>query len=120
MVQGRDFLDLLSHENYLVTTSNMVFTKELFGRVGGFANFRYVHDWDFALRAMAVGCPLYVRRYITGYRFHSRNTIRENTNAVNLEAKAVFDRYRKDFPEIVRRPAFQVGMKHNVYLTAAT
>jgi hypothetical protein len=118
MVQNRDFLDLLSHENYLITTSNMIFTKELFARVGGFAKFRYVHDWDFALRAMVVGRPLYLRRYITGYRFHSRNTISENTSLVNLEAREVFDRFSKDFPEIVRRPAFQVGMEHNVYITA--
>ena len=56
-VRSGDFLDLLSHQNYLRTTSNMVFRKDLHARIGGFGPYRYVHDWDFALRAMALNIP---------------------------------------------------------------
>jgi glycosyltransferase involved in cell wall biosynthesis len=78
-------LDLLCIENYLVSTSNMIFRKALHGRIGGFSEFRYVHDWDFALKALAQGRPLYVQRFLTAYRLHSRNTIKENSEKLDLE-----------------------------------
>jgi glycosyltransferase involved in cell wall biosynthesis len=90
---------LLVIENYLVTTSNMIFRKTLHARIGGFGAFRYVHDWDFALRAMALGNPLYVQRFLTAYRLHGNNTIQENETKVNLESKAVLARYAEDFPD---------------------
>ncbi len=90
--------ELLVLENYLVTTSNMIFRKTLHARIGGFADFRYVHDWDFALRAFALGSPLYVQRFLTVYRRHARNTIRENQSEFNSELKAMLALYVRDFP----------------------
>src|ERR1051326_5404108 len=58
MIREGKLLDLLAHQNYLGTTSNMVFRRSLHSRIGGFASYRYVHDWDFALRAMVMGRPL--------------------------------------------------------------
>jgi glycosyltransferase involved in cell wall biosynthesis len=113
MVAAGQFLELLSHQNYLGTTSNIVFRKDLHARVGGFRNYRYVHDWDFALRAMALGRPLYVQRYVTAYRYHSGNTIRESATNISLEAQEVFDRFIADFPEIAGRPAFRHGLECN-------
>jgi glycosyltransferase involved in cell wall biosynthesis len=118
MVEAGDLLDLLSHQNYIGTTSNMVFRKELHARVGGFAPYRYVHDWDFALRAMALGKPLYVRRFLTTYRMHAANTIGESAVKVDLEAHDAFERFAGDFPEIVSRPCFGTGLQTNVNLTA--
>ena len=114
MVSSGGLLDLLSHQQYLGTTSNMVFRKALHARVGGFSPHRYVHDWDFALRAMALGRVLYIQRYITTYRFHARNTIHESAERVNQEARDVFDRFVADFPELAARPGFRVGFEHNV------
>lgn len=89
MVAERRFVELLSEQNYIVTTSNMVFRKSLHARIGGFHAYRYVHDWDFALRAMQLGRGAYVRRFLTAYRIHSQNTIRENEPKALLETKAM-------------------------------
>lgn len=105
------FLNPLFYENYLVSTSNMVFRKELHARVGGFADYRYVHDWDFALRAVSLGRPLHIARFLTAYRWHSRNTIREEPRHSSREAEEMFNRFRSDFPEMWRRPEFREGYR---------
>jgi glycosyltransferase involved in cell wall biosynthesis len=104
-------LDLLSRENYLLSTSNMTFRKALHARVGGFAVFRYVHDWDFALRAMSLGRPLYVQRFLAAYRRHPHNTTLEDPANLTLETKLMFDRFTVDFPEIAGRPGFRAGLR---------
>jgi glycosyltransferase involved in cell wall biosynthesis len=114
MVADAEFLELLSHQNYLGTTSNMVFRKGLHKSIGGFRNYRYVHDWDFALRAMAVGRPLYVQRFLTSYRFHGHNTISENAAAVDLESLDVFNSFVVEYPEVAARPKFRIGLQSNV------
>lgn len=116
MVAAGQFLALLSHQNYLGTTSNMVFRKDLHTRIGGFGAWRYVHDWDFALRAMARGRPLYVQRYLTAYRIHPRNTISESPTRVNFESRKVFERFVTDFPDVAAWPLFRLGLEHNVNL----
>lgn len=93
MVAERRFAELLSEQNYIVTTSNMVFRKSLHTRIGGFHAYRYVHDWDFALRAMRLGHGAYVRRFLTAYRVHSRNTIRENERKAIMETKDMLQRH---------------------------
>ncbi|MBV9770597.1 MAG: glycosyltransferase [Bryobacterales bacterium] len=90
--------ELLALENYIVTTSNMIFRKTLHARAGGFADLRYVHDWDFALRALAMARPLYVPRFLTAYRRHARNTILENEAKFKSERKIMLERYSRDFP----------------------
>jgi glycosyltransferase involved in cell wall biosynthesis len=112
-----NLLDLLSHQNWLGTTSNMVFTKTLHARVGGFAAYRYVHDWDFALRAMALGRCHYIRRYITAYRMHAGNTINESSAAVKDETRHMFDRLLKDMPHLTERPSFRVGLFNNIIMS---
>ena len=97
MVTERRFVELLSDQNYLVTTSNMVFRKSLHARVGGFRPYRYVHDWDFALRAMLVGRAAYIRRFLTAYRIHSRNTILESERKVLVETRSMLGSFKLEF-----------------------
>jgi glycosyltransferase involved in cell wall biosynthesis len=118
MVDGGELIDLISHQNFVVTTSNMVFTKDLHTRIGGFSAFRYVHDWDFALRAMALGRCSYVRRYLTAYRMHATNTINEGSAKVHAESRTLFDRLLADFPQLAKRTYFQIGLRNNAYLTS--
>jgi hypothetical protein len=66
-----------------------VFRKSLHARLGGFRPYRYVHDWDFALRAMQLGRAAYIRRFLTAYRIHSGNTIQENEVKARAETKAM-------------------------------
>ena len=89
----KKLLDVLGIENYVLTTSNMIFRKALHNRLGGFAAFRYVHDWDFALRAIATERVLYVPSFLTAYRIHSRNTILESSAKVDLEIVTMLDRF---------------------------
>jgi len=99
MVAERRLVDILCDENYLVTTSNMIFRKSLHIRLGGFRPYRYVHDWDFALRAMLYGRTLYVPRFLTAYRIHSHNTIKNNELKASLEIRSVLD----SFPVEIRK-----------------
>ena len=118
MAQSGNLLELLAHQNCLGTTSNMVFTKALHARIGGFAAFRYVHDWDFALRAMALGRCTYVRRFLTAYRTHGTNTISGALTEVHLESRTLFDRLVADFSQLSERPLFRIGLQQNVNLAA--
>ena len=118
MVNSGQLLELLSHQNFLGSTSNMVFSKKLHARVGGFYSYRYVHDWDFGIRAIAVGRPFYFQRFITTYRLHAGNTIAENTAKVNMESKDLLDRFVHDFPGISSRDLFRAGMELNPNLAA--
>jgi glycosyltransferase involved in cell wall biosynthesis len=89
MVAERRFAELLRQQNYLITTSNMVFRKSLHARIGGFRPYRYVHDWDFALRATELGRAAYIRRFLTAYRIHSGNTIQESEQKARAETRAM-------------------------------
>jgi glycosyltransferase involved in cell wall biosynthesis len=88
----------LLNQNLIATTSNMIFRKALHLRIGGFRNYRYAHDWDFALRACMLGDVSYCANMITRYRIHPGNTIKENKLAIVAEIRGLFDRFLADFP----------------------
>ncbi len=96
MMAERRLVELLTDQNYLITTSNMVFRKSLHARVGGFHPYRYVHDWDFALRAMLAGRGAYIRRFLTAYRMHSHNTILESERKAIIEMNSMLDNFKLD------------------------
>lgn len=118
MVESGNLVGLLAHQNFVGTTSNMVFTKALHGQIGGFGPFRYVHDWDFALRAMALGRSTYVHRFLSAYRIHQTNTISAASTELYSESKTLFDRLLADFPSLIERPHFRIGLEQNVNLVA--
>ena len=103
MVAERRFVELLSEQNCLITTSNMVFRKSLHARVGGFRSYRYVHDWDFALRATLPGRAAYIPRFLTAYRIHSRNTIQESERKAFIETRSMLVRFQSEFPDAMKR-----------------
>jgi len=82
---GNDLRAALLTENYWSTTSNFVFPRLWYQRVGEFYPLRYTHDWDFALR-MASKANLYlIQEPLINYRVHSRNTIREDQATMIFE-----------------------------------
>ena len=97
MVAERRFGQLLCERNYLVTTSNMIFRKSLHAHVGGFRPYRYVHDWDFALRAMVRGRTAYIQRFLTAYRIHPRNTLLESERRASAEIRAMLGNFEAEF-----------------------
>jgi glycosyltransferase involved in cell wall biosynthesis len=80
----------LLHENFVATTSNIVFSRALWQRVGGFAALRYCHDLDFLMRAYDGGRVVLDRaRTHVRYRVHGGNTIAEDPHRVRAELAAV-------------------------------
>jgi glycosyltransferase involved in cell wall biosynthesis len=90
--EGR-LVEILLKENYLITTSNMVFRKSLHASIGGFRSYRYVHDWDFALRAMACGRTAYIRRFLTAYRIHGGSTFLESEGKPLAEIRSMLESF---------------------------
>ncbi|UOG93206.1 MAG: glycosyltransferase [Candidatus Thiothrix sulfatifontis] len=65
--------------NFLITTSNFFFHQRVYAQLGGFAELRYVHDYEYALRVLEAGFTVRFLHgeKLLGYRLHESNTIRE-------------------------------------------
>ncbi len=86
---GLEQLALL-HENFIATTSNMVFSRTLWQYVGGFSALRYCHDLDFLMRAFDHGRVARDKaRLHVLYRVHAGNTIEEDRAKLRTELAAV-------------------------------
>ena len=82
---GHNLRAALLTENYLATTSNYVFPRQVFELVGEFRPLRYAHDWDYALRIAHDREIILIPEPLLKYRVHERNTIRENQAAMIFE-----------------------------------
>ena len=109
---------LLASQNFIATTSNMVFKRDLFQELNGFRPFRYCHDWDFALRASLLGKPRYVGQYLVNYRVHTSNTISENLRAVKTEVCKMFESLKEVFRSHPSAKELDRWLKTNLYLKA--
>jgi GT2 family glycosyltransferase len=109
----------LANQNFIATTSNMVFRRSLHRRVGGFREYRYAHDWDFALRAAVLGRCRMLPHHLTVYRAHASNTISESKNAIREEVRRLFHAFLSDFPEAPRDPEVVRALRGNAYLDPA-
>ncbi|WP_244826076.1 glycosyltransferase family A protein [Caballeronia sp. TF1N1] len=80
----------LMNENFVTTTSNMVFARSLWTVAGGFQPLRYCHDLDFLMYAFAhSSVHLDLEQEHIVYRVHERNTIKEDLAKVRVEIAAV-------------------------------
>ncbi len=116
LLKRHDLLPLLANQNFMATTSNMLFTKNLYRKVGGFRDYRYVHDWDFALRAVLLGRPLFLPQLLVRYRTHASNTIKEDGSRVTAEVRRLFRTVEADFVEAFKASDVAVAMAGNRYL----
>lgn len=80
----------LLNENFVGTTSNMVFSRHLWEAAGGFQPLRYCHDLDLLMFAFTYGEVFIDRgqKHIV-YRVHERNTIKEDLASVRTEIALV-------------------------------
>ncbi|KAA0083035.1 glycosyltransferase family 2 protein [Trinickia soli] len=80
----------LLNENFVATTSNMVFRRELWAAAGGFQPLRYCHDLDFLMFAYSQSSVFLdgEHEHIV-YRVHEKNTIKEDLSGVRVEIAAV-------------------------------
>ena len=80
----------LLHENFAVTTSNMVFRRELWRCNGGFQPLRYCHDVDFLMASARNGVVYYDGSVEhIAYRIHAQNTIKETLSKIQIEIAGV-------------------------------
>lgn len=87
VVRENLWLLALLNQNFIATTSNIVFRKTLFEDLHGFAAYRYIHDWDFMIRAAALYNVAYNPNMWTNYRIHPSNTISESAFKVKSEVR---------------------------------
>ncbi|MFO1312296.1 MAG: glycosyltransferase [Burkholderiales bacterium] len=80
-------------DNVAVSSGNLFVERALAVEMGGFRDFRYNHDWDFCLRALARAQPVFVREPLYVYRLHGANTITESEQRARTEAHAVVKDY---------------------------
>lgn len=73
-----DFKTNLLISNFTSTTSNFLFRRNIYEKIGGMKNLRFVHDWDFALRAAAITKCKIFEKPLMNYRIHQTNTISSN------------------------------------------
>ncbi|MCG8045463.1 MAG: glycosyltransferase [Candidatus Thiodiazotropha endolucinida] len=85
--KNNQLLTGLCKGNLLITTSNFFFSRDIYDKHGGFADFRYVHDYEFVLRLIFAGykTALLADSALVQYRIHATNTIQENPVTANIE-----------------------------------
>ena len=76
--------------NPAISSGCLFFSRRLFDRLGGFADLRYNHDWDFGLRASVESEPAFVRSVQYEYRLHGANTILEPSSFAHSEMQRMF------------------------------
>ncbi|MEO6903061.1 MAG: glycosyltransferase [Bacteroidia bacterium] len=64
--------------NFVSTTSNMIFKRKVYDKIGGMRNLRFTHDWDFLLRVCADFNCFNLEESLLSYRIHNTNTISSN------------------------------------------
>jgi glycosyltransferase involved in cell wall biosynthesis len=103
--------------NYLATTSNFAFCRELWRKAGPFRPLRFAHDWDFALTAAIDAAPTIVEEPLLEYRIHEKNTIRTDPREMELEALWVVARHLGSFTARETSGAPEAGLEFLSRLT---
>jgi glycosyltransferase involved in cell wall biosynthesis len=84
---------LLLSYNAAVSTGNLVFARDLYDEIGGFAPYRFAHDVDFVLRACLVAEPVLLREPLYAYRVHAANTIADRDQETSAEYETIVASY---------------------------
>lgn len=64
----------LCQDNLAVSSGNLFFRRALIEKIGLFRDFKYVHDWDFLLRAALTTPVCFCSETAYFYRMHSTNS----------------------------------------------
>lgn len=75
------------------STGNLVLTRHLANRIGGFADLKYCHDWDFVLRASFLSEPLFIDVPLYNYRVHGANSFRSLSQVAPSETQYCLRNY---------------------------
>lgn len=68
----------LLESNVVLSTGNILMTKSLFEKAGGYdARYHYIHDWNFSQKCALLTEPVFVKDTAYNYRLHGLNTIQK-------------------------------------------
>lgn len=75
-----DLIGTLIFGNIFISTSNFIVDRTLFDRVGYLSDYRYVQDYEFLLRCLAIhpNSVHWLEKPLLQYRLHDKNTILED------------------------------------------
>lgn len=80
--------------NFAITSSNFLFDRNLFDRVGGFREeLPLSQDWDFLLRALQHVEPVFHPELLLQYRVHGSNTYRNHRGRQRTELQLLFESF---------------------------
>lgn len=80
--------------NFAITSSNFLFDRNLFDRVGGFREeLPLSQDWDFLLRALQHVEPVFHPDLLLRYRVHGSNTYRNHRGRQRTELQLLFESF---------------------------
>lgn len=83
----------LLERNFVVSTGNILVSADLFRKVGGFKNLRYLHDWDFLLSAILYAEPVALDEPLYDYRLHGANSFKSLAYVAAREGCWVLQNY---------------------------
>jgi glycosyltransferase involved in cell wall biosynthesis len=83
----------LLRENPVVTSGNMVFSRALYERLGGFSTHRLSHDWDFLIRSTYYTEPVFIPEVLMQYRIHPQNTTHTVRHLMEREGRDGLHRF---------------------------
>jgi len=121
--RSRSLATALLRHNFAVTTSNFFFHRELWRKLDGFAAYRYVHDYDFVLRALELCADRVIYADAledVRYRVHGGNTILENMPRALEERAEMLRRIRsplRRWRALLERPRARADVRHAVAVT---
>ncbi|MEM4177978.1 MAG: glycosyltransferase [Nitrososphaeria archaeon] len=90
-----------------ISTGNLLFSKSLYHKVGGFINLRYCHDLDFILQCIRYTEPIFLNEPLYYYRIHSGNTFYTVKELAIPETQICFERYfeESEYGELINDSA---------------
>jgi hypothetical protein len=81
-------------QNFSVSSGNFLFSRSLYNKLNGFSAHKFLHDWDFLIRAVYFVEPVFVPEELMGYRVHSSNTTESVRDLLLKESGEALKRYR--------------------------
>ena len=110
-----NIVDTLLSGNIFISTSNFVAKRELFDKVGLFADYRFVPDYEFLFRCISepnTKVDFVLNDCLLEYRLHNTNTILENALLANQETFSLLQNYFPKFFPINFRSRGEIIADH--------
>jgi glycosyltransferase involved in cell wall biosynthesis len=83
----------LLERNFVVSTGNILVQRDVFLRLGGFRDLKYLHDWDFVLRISRESEPAVIDTPLYAYRLHGTNSFKSLANIAAIEGAFVMQEH---------------------------